>query len=367
MHDSAEKESALDVGASVVARSVLGESRVTVERAETENEKYSGEAVPGAAEAQWRPHPNPIPIVALVGPTASGKTKLSIELAYALGGPEQVEIISADAMQLYRGMDIGTAKVSDEERQGIVHHQIDVLDVVEEASVAVYQRKARADIERVMAAGKIPLLVGGSGLYVSAVLDELNFPGTDAAVRGELERVAAESGLAPLIGELQEKDPRSAATIDLANPRRVIRALEVVRITGRSYTPLFPRHTSHYQNVIEIGLRAPREFLDPRIDERTRRMFSGGLIDETRALLMRGLRSGTTAQKATGYAQALGVIEGKLSVEEAIEATVRATQHLAKKQRTWFAADRRIQWYEAESANANALAQQVRSLREGMK
>lgn len=290
-----------------------------------------------------------IPLVALVGPTASGKTALSIALAHALGGTDAVEIISADAMQLYRGMDIGTAKASLEERAGIAHHQIDVLDISDEASVAVYQEQARADIANVMARGKIPLLVGGSGLYVSAVLDRLDFPGADPQIRAELESIAQQEGMLPLIEELREKDPRSANLIDLANPRRVIRALEVVRLTGKSYTPVFPRHTSYYEHVYEYGLYAPREWLDPRIQTRTQQMFTGGLLEETQALLPHGLKESPTAAKATGYAQALAVLEGQMSPEEAIESTALATRHLAKKQRTWFKADKRVRWIDATS------------------
>lgn len=287
---------------------------------------------------------NAIPIVAIVGPTASGKTAFAIALAQALGGPQAVEIISADAMQLYRGMDIGTAKAMLAERAGIAHHQLDVLDVTEEASVAVYQRKARADVAAILGRGRIPLIVGGSGLYVSAILDELDFPGTDPEIRAELRAVAERDGLAPLIAELQQKDPRSAAVIDLANPRRVIRALEVVRLTGRSYTPIFPRHTSHYANVLSYGISAPQEFLDPRIEQRTQDMFAHGLLAETRALIKAGLLRSVTARKATGYAQALAVVRGEISLAQGIEQTAQATRRLAKKQRTWFKADQRIRW-----------------------
>ncbi len=292
---------------------------------------------------------NSIPIVALVGPTASGKTALSIRLAQMLGGADCVEIVSADAMQLYRGMDIGTAKATVSERQGIRHHQIDVLDVRDEASVAVYQREARKDIEDIMARGKVPMLVGGSGLYVSAALDELNFPGTCAQIRAELEEIAVKEGLESLIAELCKRDPRSAAVIDLANPRRVIRALEVVRLTGESFTPIFPRHTSHYSKILHIGIKAERPFLDPRIERRARGMFENGLLEETQDLLNRGLKEGSTARKATGYSQAIDVLEGNIDIEQAIESTAVATRHLAKKQRTWFKADKRIEWFLPDS------------------
>ncbi|USR80010.1 tRNA (adenosine(37)-N6)-dimethylallyltransferase MiaA [Arcanobacterium pinnipediorum] len=289
-----------------------------------------------------------LPVIALVGPTAAGKTALSIRLAYALGGPEKVEIVSADAMQLYRGMDIGTAKITAEERKNITHHQIDVIDISQAASVAAYQKHGRDNIAQIHAAGKIPLVVGGSGLYVSALLDELNFPGTDPRIRSELEDIAETRGLEPLIAELFDKDPVSARTINLANPRRVIRALEVVRLTGKSYTPVFPRHTSHYPNTIHLGVRTERNELDRRIAARAQNMFDTGLIDETRALLDQGLRESPTAHKATGYAQAIDVIDHKINVAQAVDAVAFHTRRLAKKQRTWFRPDPRVSWIDIE-------------------
>ncbi|MDP9806991.1 tRNA dimethylallyltransferase [Trueperella bonasi] len=293
-----------------------------------------------------------IPIVAIVGQTASGKTALSLELADRLGGPNAVEIISADAMQLYRGMDIGTAKLPPDQRRGITHHQLDVLDVTQRASVAAYQRHARADLEAIRERGKIPVVVGGSGLYVSGLLDELNFPGTDPAIRAELEQVHGDRGLEPLIAELREKDPVSAQTINLANPRRVIRALEVVRLTGHSYTPVFPRHTSHYERLHMFGVRREKEALEQAIVKRARQMFDAGLIEETRALISDGLRTGETARKATGYAEAIAVIDGELDVQGAIDSVAQATRRLAKKQRTWFRRDPRIQWLDIDDGAA---------------
>lgn len=302
----------------------------------------------------------PRPIIAVVGETASGKTSLSLELADLLGGSHRVEIISADAMQLYRGMDIGTAKLPLNERRGITHHQLDVLEVTETASVAAYQGSARADIANILDRGKIPLVVGGSGLYISALLDELNFPGTDEAVRSELNEVWESEGLEPLIAELREKDPVSASTINLANPRRVIRALEVVRLTGKSYTPVFPRHTSHYSNVLHFGVTRDRAVLNEAIFNRAHGMFDVGLIEETRMLIDRGLRDGETARKATGYAEAMAVIDGEMSIAEAIESVAFHTRRLAKKQRTWFRRDKRISWFDltADTENqANVIAQ----------
>ena len=293
------------------------------------------------------------PVLAIVGPTASGKTALSIEVAQRLGGPQKVEIVSADAMQLYRGMDIGTAKITEEERHGIVHHQLDVLDIWETASVAAYQRHARLDVEAIHSRGRIPLVVGGSGLYVSALLDELDFPGTDAAIRGELERVWKTEGLGPLITELREKDPASADTINLANPRRVIRALEVVRLTGESYTPKFPRHTNHYPHTRVFGVSRDMEELTDAITCRAQSMFDNGLLGEVRDLLDQGLRESVTASKATGYREAIAVLDGEMTIDDAVAAVAFWTRRLAKKQRTWFRADPRITWFDLSGAREN--------------
>jgi tRNA dimethylallyltransferase len=299
-----------------------------------------------AAPQLTTPYPNGSRIVAIVGPTASGKTALSIALAEALGGAQAVEVISADAMQLYRGMNIGTAKITDSERHGIAHHQLDVLDIDQEASAAAYQRHARADLAAIVQRGKIPLIVGGSGLYVSALLDELDFPGHSAVIRSELERIAATEGLEPLREELAQKDLRAYQTIDLHNPRRVIRALEVIRLTGRPYTPRFPRHTSHFPSVVTFGVFRDKDQLTQAIERRTRSMFETGLLDETRELLSRGLREAPTARRATGYAEAIEVIDGTMDMDEAMAATACATRRLAKKQRTWFRADPRITWLD---------------------
>lgn len=298
-------------------------------------------------------------IIAILGSTAAGKSALSLELAEVLGGPERVEIVSADAMQLYRGMDIGTAKLSPAERRGITHHQLDVLDVTDVASVAAYQRHARADLNDIRGRGKIAMVVGGSGLYVSGLLDELNFPGTDATIRRELESIHEAEGLGPLIAELRERDPVTANTINLRNPRRVIRALEVVRLTGTSYTPVFPRHTSHYDDVVMIGVRRAREVLNQAIGRRAACMFADGLVEETRSLLEAGLREGETARKATGYAEAIAVIDGKMSEAEAIDSVALATRRLAKKQRTWFGRDPRITWIDADGPALVAAAYDV--------
>ncbi|MDO4888310.1 MAG: tRNA (adenosine(37)-N6)-dimethylallyltransferase MiaA [Actinomycetaceae bacterium] len=296
------------------------------------------------------------PIVAIVGPTGSGKTALSIELALAMGGPEVAEIVSADAMQLYRGMDIGTAKIPVSERRAISHHQIDVLDVTQEASVAAYQRHARADVAGIGGRGKTPIVVGGSGLYVAGLLDRLDFPGRSARIRLELEDRQRREGIGPLLAELRHRDPQAYATIDHSNTRRVIRALEVIRLTGRPFTTRLPRHTSFYPNVRFIGVDRDRALLAEAIDARARGMFASGLVEETRALLDQGLAEGPTASRATGYAQAMAVIEGRMSEGEAVRSVCAATRKLAKKQRTWFRADPRISWIDLSGGNVRDAA-----------
>lgn len=281
-------------------------------------------------------------IIAIVGATATGKTALSLEVAERLGGADAVEIISADAMQLYRGMDIGTAKLPLDERRGIAHHQIDVLDVREEASVAAYQKYARADIADIQSRGKIPIIVGGSGLYISAVLDKLDFPGHDPQIRAALEAQREAEGIDGLLAELKEKDPQAAAVIAPENTRRIIRALEVIRLTGKPFTPRFPRHTSYYKNVHSFLVTREKTLLDETITQRTHSMFEQGLIEETRHLLAQGLEQGRTASTAIGYAQAIEVIKGTMTREEAEAAITQATIKLTKKQGTWFRADKRL-------------------------
>ena len=218
-------------------------------------------------------------IIAVVGPTAVGKSAAAVNLAHSLGGAGSSEIVGADAMQLYRDMDIGTAKVTDEEKRGITHHQIDVLDISQEASVAAYQNHAREDIDGIVAASKTPILVGGSGLYVSAALDKIDFPGTVPEVRERLEAKFAEVGGAAMHAELARVDPASAKVIDARNERRVVRALEVNEVTGRSFQPVFPRHTSHYDSTMVIGLTLDQKILDERIAQRTATMFELGLLE----------------------------------------------------------------------------------------
>ncbi|MBT9258087.1 tRNA (adenosine(37)-N6)-dimethylallyltransferase MiaA [Phycicoccus sp. MAQZ13P-2] len=282
------------------------------------------------------------PVVAVVGATATGKSGLGVALAHRLGG----EVVSADASQLYRGMDVGTAKLTLAEREGVPHHQLDVLDIVEEASLAAYQREARADLEAVLGRGRVPLLVGGSGLYVRAALDRLEIPPTDPEVRAALQARADTEGTPALFDELAVLDPAAAAAIEPNNTRRVVRALEVVRLTGRPFSATMPTRELLRPTVI-VGLRVPRAELDARIARRTRAMFDGGLVEEARGLVEHGLREGRTASRAVGYAQALAVLDGRSTLEEAVEDTALRTRRLVRRQESWFGADPRIHWLDA--------------------
>ena len=280
-----------------------------------------------------------MPVIAVVGPTAGGKSGLALALARRLDG----EIVNADAMQLYRGMDIGTAKLSLEERQGIAHHQLDVLDVREEASVAAYQREARQDVAGIRGRGHRPILVGGSGLYVRAALDRLEIPPTDPVVRGRLREELAREGIGAMYARLIQTDPVAAQAIQPNNDRRVLRALEVVELTGRPFSASLP--TREYElPTITIGLVVPRSELDERIATRTHRMWDAGLLDEVRRLDAAGLREGRTAAKALGYGQALAHLDGLLTAEQAVEDTITSTRRFARRQESWFRPDPRIHW-----------------------
>jgi tRNA dimethylallyltransferase len=282
--------------------------------------------------------------VAVIGPTATGKSDLAVAIAAALDG----EVINADAMQLYRGMDIGTAKLPPAHRRGIRHHLLDTLDVSETASVAVYQAQARAVVEELLAAGRVPVIAGGSGLYVRAVLDDLDFPGTDADVRAGLEAELAERGAPALHEQLQRLDSIAAARILPSNGRRVVRALEVIRITGRPFSAALPRPGPARYGAMQIGLDADPAALDARIDTRVSRMFRSGLVDEVRALLPRGLREGRTASRALGYQQVLAALESGADPASAAEPTARSTRRFVRRQRSWFRRDGRIHWLDAD-------------------
>ncbi len=298
-------------------------------------------------------------IVAVVGPTASGKSDLALGLADllpdALGAGGPAELVGADAMQLYRGMDIGTAKTPVGERRGIVHHQIDVLDVTDEASVAHYQSAARSDVAAIHSHGGVVLVAGGSGLYLRALLDVIDFPGTDPTVRARLEAEAeGPDGSRGLHGRLAVLDPVSASRINPHNARRMIRALEVIELTGEKYSSHMPRHEFNAPAVL-IGIRRPREVLDRRIALRVRAMFDQGLLEETRELVGLGLREGRTARRATGYAQALAVLDGDMDVDEAVASVGAATLQLARRQIKWFRPDPRIHWLDVEDETDHAM------------
>jgi len=282
------------------------------------------------------------PVVAVVGPTATGKSDLGVALAQALDG----EVVNADASQLYRGMDIGTAKLPPDERGGVTHHLLDVLDVHEEASVAAYQRQARAAFDDVRSRGRVPVLVGGSGLYVRAALDQMEFPGTDASVRARLEEEADALGGPALHARLTRRDPLAAANIAATNVRRVVRALEAIEVTGMPFSSALPPHT-YAVPAVQLGLRIPRELLDQRIAERVDAMWARGLVDEVRGLEHRGLREGRTASRALGYAQVLAFLSGTCGSDQAREDTVRGTRRFARRQESWFRRDPRVRWLDA--------------------
>jgi tRNA dimethylallyltransferase len=282
------------------------------------------------------------PVVAVVGPTATGKTALAVDLARRLGG----EVVNADSMQLYRGMDIGTAKPGLAQRGGVPHHLLDLWHVREAASVAGYRDRARAQIDRLRAAGTVPLLVGGSGLYVRAVLDELDFPGTDAAIRARLEGELAAVGAAALHARLARVDPAAAASVLPSNGRRIVRALEVVELTGAPFRASLPEPTPHYPAVV-VGIdRDPAE-LDERIAARVDRMWVAGFVAEVEALAADGLREGPTASRALGYAQVLAQLDGVLTPDEALGRTVTTTRRFVRRQRSWFRRDPGTTWFDA--------------------
>ncbi|MER5373044.1 tRNA (adenosine(37)-N6)-dimethylallyltransferase MiaA [Streptomyces sp. NPDC002553] len=289
-------------------------------------------------------------VIAVVGPTAAGKSDLGVFLAQQLGG----EVVNADSMQLYRGMDIGTAKLTPEERAGVPHHLLDVWDVTVTASVAEYQRLARARIDALLAEGRWPILVGGSGLYIRGAVDNLEFPGTDPEVRARLEEELTLRGSGALHARLAAADPEAAQAILPSNGRRIVRALEVIEITGRPFTANLPGHDSVYDTV-QIGVDVARPELDERIARRVDRMWDAGLVDEVRALEARGLRQGRTASRALGYQQVLAALAGECTMDEARAETVRATKRFARRQDSWFRRDPRVHWLSGAAADRTEL------------
>jgi tRNA dimethylallyltransferase len=280
------------------------------------------------------------PVVAIVGPTASGKSELALDVAASLGG----EVVNTDSMQIYRGMDVGTAKLPVAERRGIAHHLLDVLDVTAPATVAEFQRWAREVIDDCRGRGVTPVLVGGSALYTRAVLDRFEFPGTDPALRTELEHELADVGAEALHARLAAVDPVAAERIVPSNGRRVVRALEVIALTGRPFSATLPAHDYVYADAVQVGIDIPRPVLDERIEQRVRRMWEAGFVEEVRRLAAAGLGEGRTASRALGYQQVLGFLADEMSEEEAQRQTVVATRRFARRQDAWFRKDRRITW-----------------------
>jgi len=279
--------------------------------------------------------------IIICGATATGKSDLAVALAKEIGA----EIVNADSMQVYEGMDIGTAKLSVAERGGIPHHLLDALTVRQDSTVAWYQDAARTVIDQIHQRGKDAIIVGGTGLYIKAIVDDLNFPDTDPVIRSRLELEAIEQGAAVLFARLEKLDPAAALAIDRANTRRIVRALEVIEITGQPFTANLPREaSSRYPDAIHFGLSQDRESLDIRVSNRVDAMWEAGLIAEVESLVVTGLREGVTAQKALGYAQVLQMMDGLLTSDQAREETKRVTRQYIRRQDTWFSRDARLNW-----------------------
>ena len=292
--------------------------------------------------------------LAIIGPTGTGKSELALDFAERVErlGIE-AEIVNADAMQLYRGMDIGTAKLPPEQRRGIPHHQLDVLNVTETATVARYQRAAAADIDAIAARGAVPMLVGGSMLYIQSLLDDWSFPATDPAVRARWEQRLAEVGVSELHAELARRDPAAAAAILPTDGRRTVRALEVVELTGQPFAASAPRIGSPRWDTAIVGLDCETTFLDERLARRTDTMFDRGLVDEVRGLLGEGLRDGVTASRALGYAQVIADLDAGGDGDGAREPTFVATRRYVRRQRSWFRRDHRVHWLDSAQGAAD--------------
>lgn len=297
-------------------------------------------------------------VIVICGATATGKSDIAVEVAQEIGA----EIINADSMQLYTGMDIGTAKLSVNERGGIPHHLLDILSVKEDSTVAWYQEIARRTIDEVHQRGNHALIVGGTGLYIKAILDDLNFPDTDPVIRARLEMQAIELGSAALFAKLQELDPAAALAIDRANTRRIVRALEVIEITGKPFTANLPREdSSRYPDAIQCGLVMEREHLRERIDARVDRMWDAGFVSEVDSLIEAGILEGSTAQRALGYSQIIAMRAGTINEEEAKEETKRSSRQYARRQETWFSRDARIQWVAPHQPRLETILEKINS------
>jgi tRNA dimethylallyltransferase len=296
--------------------------------------------------------------IVICGATATGKSDLAVDLAKEIGA----EIINADSMQIYRGMDIGTAKLSVEERQGIPHHLLDVLDVNQDATVAWYQELARKAVTEIHGAGKHAIIVGGTGLYIKSILDDLNFPDTDVQIRQRLTEEAKLFGIVNLFERLAQLDPAAAAAIDVKNERRVIRALEVIEITGQPFTANLPREdSSRYPDALQFGLVMDRAELGARVEARIDRMWEGGFVNEVDSLISLGINQATTARRALGYAQIIAMRAGEISEPAAIEDTKRATRQYVRRQETWFSRDARIQWISPSQPRLETVMMKINS------
>lgn len=300
--------------------------------------------------------------LAIIGPTGAGKSQLALDVADRLGGADRAEIVNADAMQLYCGMDIGTAKLPVAQRRGIPHHQLDVLNVAETATVARYQRAAAADIAAILARGSVPVVVGGSMLYLQSLLDDWSFPATDAAVRAKWEQRLAEVGVGRLHAELARRDPAAAAAILPTDGRRTVRALEVVELTGQPFAASAPRIGAPRWDTAIVGLDCETSILDGRLSRRTDTMFDRGLVAEVRVLLGSGLRDGVTASRALGYAQVIAALDaggGDDSLRDARERTFVGTRRYVRRQRSWFRRDHRVHWLDVGATGPSERARTV--------
>jgi tRNA dimethylallyltransferase len=299
-----------------------------------------------------------VKVIVICGATATGKSDIALDIAEQIGA----EIINADSMQLYTGMDIGTAKLSVGQRRGIPHHLLDVLNVKQDSTVAWYQQLARERISEIHSRNQHVVLVGGTGLYIKAVLDDLNFPDTNPEVRSRLEAEAEEYGADSLFARLQELDPAAALAIDRANTRRIIRALEVIEITGKPFTANLPREdSSRFPDALQFGLVMEREHLRERIDLRVEKMWEQGFVAEVDALIADGILEGSTAQRALGYSALIARRAGEMTEEEAKEETKRSTRQYARRQETWFSRDARIQWIAPHQPRLETIMQKINS------
>ena len=286
-------------------------------------------------------------LIAIVGPTGTGKSDLGIRLAQQIiAGGGKAEIVNADSMQFYRGMDIGTAKLSASERGGITHHMLDILEIRDESTAAEYQQQVRPLILELQAQGITPIMVGGSMLYIAAALNTFEFPERDEELRARLEVELERHGSFAMHRRLAEIDPTAASRIDPENGRRVVRALEIVTITGEPFAAALPEKTKSWQPVIEIGLNSERAHLTERLAMRVQKMWQQGIVAEAESLIPLGIREGKTSSRAIGYSQALSQIDGTLTVEQAIASTVQLTQRYARRQMSWFRRDERINWHD---------------------